>query len=393
MTDTPSSLASSSSPSSASKPPICIEPVLSYWQRRKFLQFPYDLYQKEPQWIPPLYLDRKKTINPKKNPWFQHGEAAFFLARRGGQLVGRIGAINNRRYNEENKAQVGWFGFFDCIDDVEVARALMDTVEKWHMARGMRELTGPAQYSSNEEWGSIVEGFDTPPIFLSPFNLPYQPKHLEALGFQKAKDLIMWGMDIIKPLPEKVMRLAEQIRTRQSIVVRPINMKRLAEETVKIRDIYNSAWEKNWGFVSMAEAEFEALVADLKKVAIPELTLFAEVNGEAAGFSIALPDMNQAFKNLKGGRLFPLGIFRFLADRKKINRGRLFIMGIKPEYRRRGLDAVLMADTFLNGRKLGWTGGEVGWTLEDNDAINRLIGLFGSKPVKRYRVFTKALRP
>jgi GNAT superfamily N-acetyltransferase len=307
-------------------------------------------------------------------------------------VVGRIAAINNRRYNEENGTQVGWFGFFDCEDDVEVARARLDTVERWHEERGMRELLGPANFSSNEDWGCVIEGFDAPPIFLSPFNLPCQPRHLEALGFQKAKDLLMWGMDILKPPPEKVVRLAEKIREGESMAVRPIDMRRLPEEMAKIRDIYNHAWEKNWGFVSMSEAEFEALVADLKMVVIPELTLFAEVNGEAVGFCLALPDMNQVFKTMKGGRLFPFGIFKLLFGRKKINRGRLLIMGIKPEYRRRGLDAVLMLDAFLNGRKRGWIGGEVGWTLEDNDAINRLIQLFGSKLVKRYRVFRKALK-
>ena len=387
MTDT----SSSASSSLVVSPAVLVKPASSYWQRRKFLQFPYDLYAKEPSWVPPLYMDRKKMLSRKKNPWFQHGEAEFFLAFRGGRVVGRIAAINNRRYNEENGTRIGWFGFFDCVDDIEVARALLDVVEKWHVARGMQELLGPANYSSNEDWGCVVEGFDVPPIFLSPFNLPCQPLHLQALGFEKAKDLVMWNMDILKPPPEKVVRLAEKIRERESIRVRPIDMKRLPEETVKIRDIYNSAWEKNWGFVSMAEAEFEALVADLKMVAIPEMTLFAEIDGKAAGFCLTLPDINQALKRLKSGRLFPFGIFKFLSARKKINRGRLFIMGIKPEYRRRGLDAVLMLDTFLNGRKLGWTGGEVGWTLEDNDAINRLISLFGSTPIKRYRVFQKAL--
>jgi len=375
------------------KKDILIKPALTYWQRRKFLQLPYRLYQNEPSWVPPLYLDKKKMLSRKKNPWFKHGEAEFFLAFREGKVVGRIAAINNRRYNEENNTQVGWFGFFDCEDDLEVARALLETVEKWHVARGMRQLLGPANFSSNEEWGCIVEGFDTPPIFLSPFNLPSQPKQLEALGFEKAKDLIMWSMDILKEPPEKVLRLAQKIREHSAIQVRPINMSRLPEETVKIRDIYNHAWEKNWGFVSMSEEEFEALVADLKLVAIPEMTLFAEIDGQAAGFCLTLPDMNQVFKTMKGGRLFPFGIFKLLFGRKKINRGRLFIMGVKAEYRRRGLDAVLMLETFLNGRKLGWVGGEVGWTLEDNDSVNRLIHLFGSKPVKRYRVFQKALPP
>ncbi|MCL2013027.1 MAG: N-acetyltransferase [Cystobacterineae bacterium] len=378
-----------SPPSSA--PPIVVKPVLSYWKRRKFLQFPYALYQNEPCWVPPLYMDRKKTLSPQKNPWFKHGEAAFFLAFREKKVVGRIAAINNRRYNEENNTQVGWFGFFDCEDNLEVARALLDRVEKWHAERGMQLLLGPANYSSNEDWGCIVDGFGTPPIFLSPFNLPYQPVQLRALGFQKAKDLLMWDMDILKPPPEKIIRLAEKIRAKESITIRPINMRRLEEEAVKIRDIYNHAWEKNWGFVSMSEAEFSALVADLKMVAIPELALFAEINGEAVGFCLTLPDMNQVFKNMKGGRLFPLGIFKLLWGRKKINRGRLFIMGVKAEYRKRGLDAVLMLDTYLNGRKLGWVGGEVGWTLEDNDAINRLILLFGSTVIKRYRIFQKEL--
>ncbi|MCL2179217.1 MAG: N-acetyltransferase [Proteobacteria bacterium] len=371
--------------------PILVQPARGYWQRRKFLQFPYKLYAKEPCWVPPLYMDKKKMLSRKKNPWFQHGEAEFFLAFRNKEVVGRIAAIDNHRYNEENNTQVGWFGFFDCIDDVEVARALLDTVEKWHAARGMHQLLGPASYSSNDEWGCIVEGFDTPPIFLSPFNLPYQPAHLEALGFQKAKDLLMWDMDIVKPPPAKVLRLAQKIRERESVAIRPIDMSRLKEEAVKIRDIYNHAWEKNWGFVSMTDEEFDALVADLKLIAIPEMTLFAEIDGASAGFCLTLPDMNQVFKNMKGGRLFPLGILKFLSGRKKINRGRLFIMGVKAEYRRRGLDALLMLDTFLNGRKLGWTGGEVGWTLEDNDAINRLIHLFGSSPVKRYRIFQKDL--
>ena len=363
-------------------------------QKKEFILFQYEVYKNDPHFVPPLLMDREMVFNEKKNPWFDFGKTDLFLARRNGKIVGRVAAIEDPRYNEFHQAKIGWFGMFECIDDVAVARALLDTCESWVKARGLTEMLGPANFSSNSEWAILIDGFDSDAVLMTTYNPKYYPALIEACGYTKAKDLWAFWLDMQDAPPERIARVAEKVRAREGIVVRKANMKDWDNEVRKIKEIYNAAWEKNWGFVPMTDREFDHLAKDLKMILIPELTLIAEVKGEAVAFSITLPDANQAIK-AANGKLFtfglPIGLAKMLLKLKKIKTGRLAILGIKTGFRKRGLDSVLMLDTFLAARKLGWTGGEISWTLEDNALVNRAIEVFGGKKYKTYRVYGKQL--
>ncbi len=286
--------------------------------------------------------------------------AKVHRARRHGKIVGRISASEDPRYNEFHGVKVGWFGLFECIDDQAVATALLDTAQQWVKERNLTEFMGPSSFSSNADWSTLIEGFDKPAVLMMPYNPPYYPKLFEAWGLTKAKDLFAWEIDINKELPEKVSRIAEKIRAREGIVVRQANLKDWDNEVKRIKDIYNAAWEKNWGFVPMTDHEFDHLAKDLKQVLMPELCLIAEINHEPVAFAITLPDANIAIK-AANGRLttfgLPIGLAKLLLASRKIKSGRLAILGIKQSFRKRGLDSVLFKDTFNNCRKQGWWGG------------------------------------
>lgn len=374
---------------------VVVTPVTTASEKKEFIAYQYELYKHDPHFVPPLLMERNDFLNPKKNPWLEFGKMQLFLARRHGKIVGRISASEDPRYNEFHDVKVGWFGLFECIDDPAVAQALLGAAEAWVKARGLPQMMGPASFSCNGEWGTLIDGFDSPPVLLMPYNPRYYPKLLEGFGLSKVKDLWSWKIDIQKPVPEKIARIAEKVRAREGIVIRQANLKNWDAEVKRIKDIYNSAWEKNWGFVPMTEREFDHLAKDLKQILVPELTLMAEVNNEAIGFAITLPDANIALKATGNGRLttfgLPIGLAKLLLATKKIKSGRLAILGIKAGYRKRGIDSVLMLDTFNNCRKQGWWGGDVGWTLEDNDMVNRAIDVFGCERYKTYRVYQKDL--
>lgn len=365
--------------------------------RKAFIMMQYDLYKGDPHFVAPLVMDRENVLNPKKNPWFEFGRAELFLAKGpDGKVLGRITASEDPRYNEFHGVKVGWFGFFECVDDVNVAKALFEAAEAWVKARGLTEMLGPANFSSNSEWGFLAEGFDSSPVLMMPYNPPYYLKLAEAAGYAKAKDLWAWRLDISGEIPEKIARVAEKMRAREGIVVRQANMKDWDNEVRIIKDIYNAAWEKNWGFVPMTDAEFDHLAKDLKMILVPELTMIAEVEGKPVAFSITLPDANQAIKLAKGKLTtfgMPIGLLKMLLGLKRIKSGRLAILGIKQGFRRRGIDSILFLDTFNVGKKLGWWGGEISWTLEDNDMVNRAIEVFGATKYKTYRVMGKPLAP
>ncbi|MBL8957040.1 MAG: N-acetyltransferase, partial [Myxococcaceae bacterium] len=295
---------------------IVVTPVTTAAEKKEFIAFQYDIYKGDPNWVPPLVMERNDFLNEKKNPWFEFGRAQLFLARRHGKVVGRISASEDTRYNEFQNVKVGWFGLFECIDDQAVASALLDAAEAWVKGRGLEQLMGPASFSSNSDWSTLIEGFDHTPVLMTPYNPRYYPKLFETWGLQKAKDLWAWQIDIQKPIPEKVARIAEKVRAREGLVVRQANMKDWDKEVARIKDVYNNAWEKNWGFVPMTEREFDHLAKDLKQVLIPELCVIAEINYEAVGFCITLPDANIALKATGNGRLttfgLPIGLAKLL---------------------------------------------------------------------------------
>ena len=373
---------------------VQVTPVRGSAEKMQFIRFPYALYKGDPHWVMPLEMERKDFLDPKKNPFFEYGEVELFLARRGRDLVGRIAAIRNPRHMEVHGTKEGFFGLFECVNDAGIARALLDTAAAWLRGRGMTAMLGPANFSANQDWGLLVDGFDTPPAIMMPHNPPYYQGLLEACGLTKAKDLYAFELSSSTQPPEKVVRIAEKMRQREGITVRPVNMKDLAAEVERIRAIYNSAWEKNWCFVPVTDAEFDHLAKDLKTIVRPELALMAEVKGEPVAFSLTVPDANQAIR-AANGRLthfgLPIGLAKLVLASRRINRLRLIILGIKEGYRRRGLDAILYLDTLRTAKQLGYVGGEISWTLEDNHLVNRAIESMGAKRSKTYRVFLRPL--
>jgi GNAT superfamily N-acetyltransferase len=371
-----------------------VAPVRSSAERTAFIRLPSSIYKGDPNWVPHLEMERRDFMDRRKHPFFEFGEVEFFLARREGRVVGRIAAVNNPRYNEFQGTNAGFFGLFECVNDVGVARALLETAASWLRARGFTSVLGPMSYSTNGEVGMLIDGFGTPPAIMTTYNPPWYPALLEACGFTKAKDLYAWELSSSTPPPEKVARVAEKIRQREGVTVRPVNMKDFEAEVARVKAMYNSAWEKNWGFVPMTEHEFDHLARDLKQMVRPELALVAEVKGQPVGFSLTIPDANEALK-AANGRLttfgLPIGLAKLLLAARRIRRLRLVLLGTVEGYRRRGLDAILYLDTLRTAYALGYEGGEISWTLEDNHLVNRAIESMGGKRSKTYRVYEKPL--
>jgi GNAT superfamily N-acetyltransferase len=367
---------------------IDVLPVVTKGDRDKFIRFPFRVYATDPFWVPPLIAERREFLDPKKNPFFEFGEVQCFAAFRDGEMVGRIAAIEDRNYNRFQEVRHCGFGLFECFDDQEAADALFASVSRWAEARGLTHVWGPVSFSTNHECGLLVEGFNDRPAIMMTYNPRYYERLVNNAGFAKTHDLWAWELDPKTAVPEKVGRVAEKMREREGIKVRPIDLSRLDTEIPPIELIYHAAWEKNWGFVPTTRAEFAKLVKDLKRIAVPELVLIAEVNNEVAGFSITLPDINQALVKARG-KLFPFGFLKILMAARKVERARLTLMGIKAAYRKRGIDAILYKDTLENARRLGYTRGEIGWTLDDNELVNRAIETMGGKRYKTYRMFEK----
>jgi GNAT superfamily N-acetyltransferase len=371
-----------------------VSPVRTSAERTAFIRFPYTIYRGDPNWVPHLEMERRDFIDPRKHPFFEFGQVELFLARRDGQVVGRIAAVDNPRYNEFQKTNVGFFGLFECVNDVGVARALFEAAAAWLRAKGFTSVLGPMSYSTNHEVGLLIEGFSTPPSIMTTYNPPWYAALIEANGFTKAKDLYAWELSASVPPPEKVARVAEKIRQREGVTVRPVNLKDFEGEVARVKAMYNKAWQDNWGFVPMTEHEFDHLARDLKQMVRSELVLLAEVKGEPVGFSLTLPDANEALK-AANGRLttfgLPIGLAKLLLASRRIRRLRLILLGTVAGYRRRGLDAILYLDTLRTARELGFEGGEISWTLEDNHLVNRAIESMGGQRSKTYRVYERPL--
>jgi GNAT superfamily N-acetyltransferase len=355
----------------------------------QFIRLPWQIYKNDPHWVAPLLVERKEFLNKGKNPFFKHAYVVFYLAERHGQAVGRIAGIVNHNHVEYHQEKAGFFGFFECVNDYEVAKALLDKVQDWLRSEGMEIMRGPANFSSNEEWGFLLEGFDSRPVIMMTYNPPYYLEFAERYGLVKAKDLHAYFIDETSYPPQRVLRMAESIRKRQNVRIRNLNMKEFIKELEGIKQIYNAAWSKNWGFVPMTDEEFDHLAKNLKQIVDPHMVFIAEVDGRPAGFSLALPDFNQVLARLNG-RLFPLGILKLLWHskiRNKIDGVRIITMGVVPEFQKRGIDTVFYVKTFDVGVKRGYRWAEMSWVLEDNTLMNRVLELLGAKLYKKYRVY------
>ncbi len=381
-----------SEPVPAAAPGVTVSRVTTKADRDAFIRFPFELYKGDPHWVPPLLMEREDFLNPKKNPWYEFGQADLYLAHRDGKVVGRIAAVNDPHYNEFHGTKLGFFGLFECVDDAGVARLLFTEAEKAARARGFEKVLGPVNFSTNYECSVLVDGFDSSPCVMMAYNPRYYAALYEACGFTKAKDLWAWELASNAPVPEKVARIADKIRQREGIVVRPVRMNDFKGEVARLKEIYNAAWEKNWGFVPMTDKEFEHICKEMKPLVRAELLLIAEVKGEPVAFSMTIPDANHAIKAANGKLTtfgVPVGLAKLLLASRQIKRLRLVTLGIKAGYRRRGLDAILYLDTIRTAAKLGYVGGEISWTLEDNDLVNRAIESMGGKRSKTYRLYGK----
>jgi hypothetical protein len=355
-----------------------------------FIKLPFFLYSNDPLFIPPLIKDMRERLS-NKNPFFLRTKAKYFLVKKNGKLSGRIAAIINHRHNEFHKDKVGFFGFFESTNDHAVATALLDKVSEILRTEGMDRIRGPMNFSTNEECGFLMEGFSEPPLLMTPYNPPYYNDLMEKYGMEKVKDLYAYTLGVPEKLPEKILRVAK-IAEERGIRVRPIDKKRFGFEMKIFRDVYNSAWQNNWGFIPITEEEASYMAEKLKPIVLTGLTLIAEKDREPVGFMGILPDLNFVLKKM-GGKLNPLTIMKALYYSKKIRDMRLLLLGIKAEYRNRGVDALLFREGFKNTREKykQFKRVEFSWILEDNVPVQRLLEMIGARLYKKYRIYEKRL--
>jgi len=353
-----------------------------------FINLPFKLYKDVPNWVAPLISERKEFFDKKKNPFYRGARTKLFVAMRDDEPVGRIATCINYNHNEFHNENVGFFGFFDCIDDYEVAAKLLKVAMITLKSEGMEKMRGPANFSTNHEVGFLVEGFDSPPVVMNPYNPPYLPKLAEKFGLKKVMDLHAYLIDDSVPFPERLIKVANRIKERNKIKIRTLNMSRFDEEIKRINYIYNNAWSDNWGFVPMPDEEFRHMGKDLKQIVDPDLVLIAEIDDEPAGFSLALPDINIVLKKLNG-RLFPTGIFKLIWNmkiRNKIDGLRVVTLGVVHKYQKRGIDTVFYVETFNRGTRKGYHWAEMSWILESNELMCRAAENMGGKLYKKYRM-------
>ena len=353
---------------------------------QQFVDLPYRLYRHHPYWVPPLRMAQKELLNTRKHPFYAHAEMQCFLARRNGEVCGRIGAILDRKHNEFHNEEAGFFGFFESTDDVEVARAVLAAARKWLLERGAKVIRGPVSPSMNYECGMLVEGFDSSPNVMMPYNSPSYPRMLEAVGLRKCKDLLAYWSTPTEVNGAKVERVARHAAGSQGVHIRTLNMREFDKEVQEIWRLYNSTWARNWGFVPMTREEFLHEAAEMKQILKPELVLVGEVEGRAVGFALALPNINLALKHA-GGNLFPLGLVQNPVSSTIDQRIACGALGVVEEYRTVGVAAGFYAELIRNARRLGYGLSEMSWILEDNVLMNRSLKTMGAKKYKTYRIY------
>ncbi|MBL7075400.1 N-acetyltransferase [candidate division KSB1 bacterium] len=370
---------------------INIVSVKSKKDLNQFIKFPWLIYKGDPNWVPPLISEIKNLLNPKKHPFHEHAEVELFLAKRDGGVVGRIAAIINDNHIKEHNEKAGFFGFFECINDYQVAEKLFDTVRDWLKERGMEIMRGPMNFSVNEECGLLVNGFDSPPVVMMTYNPRYYLELIDRYRFVKARNLYAYYMDD-KAFPERFGKVIEAIKKRTGVSVRKIKMKDFDNEVKRVKLIYNAAWSQNWGAIPMTDNEFDKLAKDMKMILDPDLALIAEIGGKPVGFSLTIPNVNEALIKLNG-RLFPLGIFKLLWHFyvKKFHSTRTIIMGVIEEHRHKGIDSIFYYQTFKDGTAKGYWWGEMSWILEDNLPMVRALEKMGARIYKTYRIYDYAL--
>jgi GNAT superfamily N-acetyltransferase len=374
-------------------PPVEIRQVRSAGDLRRFIKVPWRIYAEDPQWVPPLLVEVKEFLNPRKHPFYQHGEATQFLALRDGTPVGRILASDDPLYNQEHGSNVGCFGMFESVDDPQVAHALLDAAAQWLRSRGRSGVIGPIDYSVNYPCGLLIDGFDTPPRVMMNHNPIYYQRLLESWGLSKAKDLYAWWFTDPYDMVKKWRVRAERIARRSKVVVRAFRKSDFDNDVKRCQAVYNESMVKNWGFVRFTDPEFYYLAKRLSQTTVPEQVLLAEIDGRTVGFAITVPDINEAIRPLNG-RLttlgIPVGLGRFFHRLHRVKTARMLALCVSEPYRRRGIAELLILRTLDYGKNtLGYINAELSWTMEDNGPVNHAIEAVGGQRYKTYRTFQR----
>ena len=370
---------------------VSIRPVEGRRERKRFVDVPYEFYpDRYPQWVPPLRRDVKSTLDPSSNAFFEHGDMQLFLAEdASGAAVGRVAGIVNGMHLQKYEDATGFFGFFECVDDYAVAEALLDAAADWLREQALEHMRGPANPSLNDTAGLLVDGFDREPSLLMPYNPPYHEDFLERYGFERV--MTMWAYYLHKKYVEyeRLKRGVDLVKRRTpGLSLRTLDTDRFEEEVRTVREIYNDAWADNWGFVPMTEAELQQFADELKQIVDPEIVFFVEHEGVPVGFSVALPDVNQALRHVPDGRLFPLGLPKLLLNfYYGIYECRMPLMGIRKEYQGKGLDTMLVLATIENGPAHGYDACEMSWVLDTNERLKNHVTSLGAVVDKEYAMF------
>lgn len=361
----------------------------------RFLRVAYAIYAHEPHWVAPLEYDLKKVFTDA-NPLFEHAEMQLWIARRDGRDIGRIAGIRDHHFNKVQDPNTAFFGFFECAFDPQASRALFDAVRCWAAQRGLGRLLGPMNPTSNDECGLLVDGFDADPAFMMPYNPRYYVDFAAAEGLVKAKDLVAYYIDLARSPLDRLDRLAAKCRERNpELTFRAVSKRSLATDLARIKDVYNAAWEHNWGFTPMTDREIDFMAERLKPILVEGLVWLTESPQGAVAFLLATSDFNQALKPLRGRLLTPklLGFLPYALGWKHPNMARVITLGVKEGYRGRGLEAVMLSEGLKVGFRIGFTASDASWILEDNVKMRRVIELFGAHVYKTYRLFEGSTAP
>jgi hypothetical protein len=376
---------------------VRIVPVRSRRDRRAFIDLPYRLYTNDARWIAPLRIAQKALLDVARHPFYKTADAEMFLAYRNGRAVGRVMAILNRIHNEFHQEQAGFFGFFDSEDDTGAVASLLAAARDWLRKRGATLIRGPVSPSTNYECGLLVEGFEYEPAVMMPYNRPYYGKLIEQCGLKKAMDLYAFYVDVNTIImSDKLSRVADRARQKTGLSVRKVNLKNFSSEVQSIRKVYNEAWNRNWGFVPVNDEEFDHLAKDLKQIVDADIVYIAEARTGLSdkpapvGFILAVPDVNQALKRIRG-RLFPFGLLKLLWYSRRITALRVITLGVVKEYQSLGVAAVFYDEVYRSGRSKGYLTAEMGWVLENNVMMNRAAEMLGGRRVKTFRIYEAPL--
>jgi hypothetical protein len=369
---------------------FAVQEVKTKKDLKAFLHFPWRIYRGDPHWVPPLLKEYAFHFSPR-NPFLKHAQVVPYIAIKDGSIVGRIAGIIDRNYIDFHHEETGFFGFFESVNDPSVTYVLLDQVKGFLRSKGLKTVMGPVNPSTNDECGLLIDGFDSSPCFMMPYNPPYYQELLEGCGLKKAKDLYANSMCADNGLPDRIRRISRHAIARvPGLTIRPINLSRLDEEVMLVKDVYDGAWHNNWGFVPLTNEEMDLMVKRLKSLLVPELVLFAAIGDKTVGFALGLPDYNSVIKRVNG-RLGPLGLLKFLYYSRRIDTVRVMLLGVKAEYRKRGIEAILYTELFLRGLALGYNKGELSWILEDNHLMQKGVEALGARRYKTYRIFQSPL--